>query len=89
MKSVTGPRFRKQFGALPPEVQARAKQAYYQWLSNPHHPGLHFSRVHPVQSIFSVRIGLHWRAVALIEDDLATWIWIGSHADYDKLLDSM
>ncbi len=89
MRSVTGPRFRKQFAALPTGVQERARLAYRQWVIDPRHPGLHFSRVHPTEPIFSVRIGMHWRAVALIENDLATWFWIGSHADYDRLLDSM
>ncbi len=89
MRSVTGPGFRKQFAALPSDVRSRAKSTYLRWKADPNHPGLHFSRVHPVEPIYSVRIGLHWRAVALIENDLATWFWIGSHSDYDRLLDSM
>lgn len=89
MRSVTGPRFRKQFGGLPAEVRIQAKVAYQRWKIDPFHPGLHFSRVHPTEPIYSVRIGIHWTAVALVEDNIATWIWIGSHSDYDRLLDSL
>lgn len=37
--------------------------------------------------LYSVRIGISYRALGLREDDdLIVWIWIGSHTDYDKLL---
>ena len=57
-------------------------------MSDPNHPSLKFRQVHPSEPIFSVRIGLHWRAIAVVENEVAIWFWIGSHSDYDKLLDS-
>jgi hypothetical protein len=33
-----------------------------------------------------VRVGLRYRALAVEADDGLLWFWIGSHADYDKLL---
>jgi hypothetical protein len=33
-----------------------------------------------------VRIGIGHRALALRETDHVCWFWIGSHADYDELL---
>jgi hypothetical protein len=38
--------------------------------------------------LWSARVGLHHRALAVqndADDDLL-WFWIGSHADYDKLI---
>jgi hypothetical protein len=43
-------------------------------------------RVHAIQPIYSVRIARGYRALGLRDGDLVTWFWIGSHADYDKLL---
>ena len=40
----------------------------------------------PGRAIFSVRIGINWRAVCIRSGDNALWYFIGSHADYDKLI---
>ena len=34
----------------------------------------------------STRVGLRYRALATEIDDGYLWFWIGSHADYDKLV---
>ncbi|AGY57550.1 hypothetical protein GKIL_1304 [Gloeobacter kilaueensis JS1] len=34
----------------------------------------------------SARIGLNYRALGLLEEDHIYWFWIGSHAEYDELL---
>ena len=54
VRSVTGPKFREQFAALPSDIQLRAKLAYYQRRENPHHPGLHFGRGHQIEPIESM-----------------------------------
>ncbi|BBO23759.1 MAG: hypothetical protein AMXMBFR19_19850 [Chthonomonadaceae bacterium] len=89
MKSVTTADFRKGFRALPADVRQQAKSAYRLWAADPKHPSLHFRRVHAVESVFSVRIGIHYRAVALVEGGVANWFWIGTHSDYDKLIRSL
>jgi hypothetical protein len=38
------------------------------------------------EPVYSARIGLHYRAVALVEGGEAVWFWIGSHAEYDQLM---
>ena len=86
MTSVTTEDFRKAFAALPEDVRRQAIDAYRLWLADSRHPSLRFRRVHPTQPIFSARIGLHYRAISLVENDTATWFWIGSHADYDRFL---
>ena len=89
MRSVTTGDFRKAFASLPKEIQGQARSAYRLWTEDIRHPSLHFRRVHETDPIFSVRIGLHWRAVALVEEGVANWFWIGSHSDYDKLIASI
>lgn len=71
---------------LPVTVRQQARKAYRLWRQNPQHPGLHFKPVHPVEPLYSVRVGRSWRALGLLEGDGIYWFWIGSHSDYDKLL---
>jgi hypothetical protein len=34
-------------------------------------------------------VGLGWRAVGVRDGDTMVWFWIGSHADYDRLLSEL
>jgi ribosomal protein S18 acetylase RimI-like enzyme len=86
MESRTTHQFRQQYRQLPVEVRRQARRAYHLWRRNPNHPGLQFKRVAEREPIYSARIGLHWRALAMVEEDTAIWWWIGSHAEYDALL---
>jgi hypothetical protein len=67
-------------------VQAQARLAYRRFRDDPFHPVLQFKQVHPSRPIYSARVGLGYRAVAVREGDAVIWFWIGSHADYDSLL---
>ena len=51
--------------------------------ADPHHPSLHFKKI---DRLWSVRVGAHYRALGLDNDDTVVWFWIGSHSDYDKLV---
>jgi hypothetical protein len=86
--SRTTPRFRAAFEALPGDVQNRVRHAYRLFLENPSHPSLRFKLVHPTRPIYSARIGLGYRALAVRQTDVLIWFWVGSHADYDVLLRS-
>ena len=93
MISRTTGRFWKHFDALPRDVQRQAVRSYVLWRANPHHPGLHFKCISEQHAAYSVRVGIHWRALAFRDhggsEDTYTWFWIGSHADYDRLLAGM
>jgi hypothetical protein len=39
-----------------------------------------------LENVYSVRIGLGYRALGILEGSVVTWFWIGSHADYDRLV---
>jgi hypothetical protein len=86
MKSFTTHDFRRLFASLPRHVQRQARQAYRLFRQDAAHPGLHFKRVHDVPPIFSARVGIGYRAVGVFDGDTMTWFWIGSHANYDRLL---
>jgi hypothetical protein len=80
------PRFWAAYRELPEPVREAARKAYRLFRDNPNHPSLQFKRIHARESIYSVRVTLGYRALALVENDDVTWFWIGSHADYDRLL---
>jgi hypothetical protein len=86
MKSHITARFRKAFQRLPGSVQQQARAAYRLFKQNPYHPGLRFKPVHPSRPIYSVRIGIDYRALGVRATEDIIWFWIGSHSDYDKLI---
>jgi hypothetical protein len=36
------------------------------------------------ENIYSVRIGIGYRALGVWKGDRILWFWIGSHAQYDR-----
>jgi hypothetical protein len=86
LKSRRTAPFRKAFDALPEPVREQARLAYRRFQENPNHPGLRFKRVHSSDPVYSVRVGIGYRAVGVLEDDVMVWFWIGSHAEYNGLL---
>jgi hypothetical protein len=86
MKSSVTNAFRKKLDQLPPSVQEQAAKAYALWSSDPYHNSLQFKRVSQRQPIYSVRVGLNYRSLGLLENDRIYWFWIGAHTEYDELL---
>jgi mRNA-degrading endonuclease RelE of RelBE toxin-antitoxin system len=85
MRSKITPEFRKLLRALPNDVREQAYAAYLQFKRDPYHPSLQFKELNKRKKLYSVRIGIKYRALRTREkDDLIVWGWIGSHADYDK-----
>ena len=73
------------FQSLPEHVQELAKKNFKLLKENRTHPSLHFKRVN---RFHSVRVGLHHRALGVDADGGVVWFWIGSHAEYDRLVGS-
>jgi mRNA-degrading endonuclease RelE of RelBE toxin-antitoxin system len=86
VRSRVTKQFRKLLEKLPPAVQDQADKAYALWQTDPYHPSLQFKRVSQRQAIYSVRVGIGYRAMGLLETNQIYWFWIGSHAEYDQLL---
>jgi hypothetical protein len=68
---------------LPAEVRRLADANFELLKSDPLHPSLHFKHV---GRYWSVRVGLHHRALAVEADDGVLWFWIGQHGEYDRLI---
>ncbi len=87
MISHTTERFRKLFAQLPRGIQKQAKEAYIRFEKDPYYPGLRFKQVHSKRPIYAVRISRDYRALGVRQGhDVIVWFWVGSHADYDKIL---
>jgi plasmid maintenance system killer protein len=86
IESRTTRQFWRLFKNLPADVQEVAKRAYRVFRDNPAYPGLHFKKLEGEDNIYSVRIGLEYRALAVLRGNRAVWYWIGGHAEYDRLI---
>jgi hypothetical protein len=86
VRSRGTPRFWAAYRELPADIRELARKAYGLFRENPSHPSLQFKRVHTAEPIYAVRVTLGYRALGLLEDDEIVWFWIGSHAEYDRLL---
>jgi hypothetical protein len=86
MNSVLTADFMACFAGLPEEVREKARRAYRLWRQNPSHPSLRFKPIQGHEDLYSVRVGRGWRALGRVEGSTVTWFWIGSHAEYDRLI---
>jgi hypothetical protein len=75
-------RFWERYAALSDDVRALADKSFEVLKSNPRHPSLHFKKL---GKFWSARVGLHHRALAIEVEGGMLWIWIGTHAEYDRL----
>jgi hypothetical protein len=69
---------------LPTDLQQQARAKYALWRREPFHPSLHFKELY--ENLWSVRVTLNCRALARRRGDLIVWFWIGTHAEYDRLI---
>ena len=83
MKHLASPRFWQQYRRLPEATQKLADKILELLKADPHHPSLHFKKI---GALWSVLVGAHYRALGLASGESIVWFWIGSHADYDKLI---
>ncbi len=88
MKSVQTVEYHELFAKLPPDVQKQARKANHLFDENPYHPSLHFKCINKEKSRYSVRVNKSYRAVGRKEGTTIFWYFIGTHADYDRILRS-
>jgi hypothetical protein len=75
LKHFASPEFWDAYGSLPNRTQRLADANFRRLRENPKHPSLHFKQAG------------RYRALAIRDGEDFIWFWIGSHADYDRLLD--
>jgi hypothetical protein len=76
-------RFWACYAALPEAVRILADREFALLKADPKHPSLHLKKV---GDFWSARVGLHYRALAIEVSDGLLWFWIGTHAEYDRLI---
>jgi mRNA-degrading endonuclease RelE of RelBE toxin-antitoxin system len=86
MRSHATRSFWRALERLPAHVRRQAREAYRRFEQDPYHRSLHFKLVGGGQPIYSARIGLHYRALGIMEGEEIVWFWIGSHTEYDQIL---
>ena len=80
--------FWTQYHALSPEIRARADKQFALLKKNPHHRSLQFKKLgeRRGQEIWSARVTLKYRALAIKRKHGYLWFWIGDHEAYDQLI---
>ncbi len=83
MKHFANPDFWTTYHALPATVRELADRNFELLKNDPRHPSLHLKKV---AHFWSVRVGISYRALATEVPEGLIWFWIGSHAEYDRLI---
>jgi hypothetical protein len=80
--------FWKEYQALPQEIRSRAGQKFSLLKADPQHPSLQFKKLgeRHGQEIWSARVTLNYRALAIKRTDGYLWFWIGGHDTYGSLI---
>jgi hypothetical protein len=85
LKHLTSPDFWESFDQLPTEIQQLARANYELLKNDPRHPSL---RLKKARGYWVARIGLHYRALGRDVEGGILWGWIGTHAEYDRIMSS-
>jgi len=79
----TTPGFWEHYRSLPADVRELADKSFTLLKGNPRHLSLQFKKV---GNLWSARVGLAHRALAIEDGEDFIWVWIGSHEDYDRMI---
>ena len=83
MTHFTTPEFWQYFDCLPEDVRRLAEKNFALLKQNPRHSSLHLKKA---GKFWTVRVGIHYRAVAKERSEGLNWFWIGHHSEYDRLI---
>jgi len=86
VRHFTLPRFWDHYDDLPEHIQELADRKFELLKSNPRHPSLRLKKIGNRKQLWSVRVELHYRALGREKPAGIVWFWIGTHAEYDRLL---
>jgi hypothetical protein len=73
------------YRSLSPDIRVRADKQFALLKDNPQHPSLQFKKIgdRGGQEIWSARVTLQYRALAIKLPDEYLWFWIGDHNVYE------
>jgi hypothetical protein len=80
--------FWKEYSALPPDIRDRADKQFALLKVNPRHPSVQFKKLteRAGRELWSARVTLKYRALAVKIDDDYLWFWIGEHDIYGAMI---
>ena len=79
MTIIQTERFKKDFVALPPDIQKRAMKQLAQFLNNPRHPSLHVKKMKGQPNIWEGRVTKEYRFTFTLEGERIILRRIGTH----------
>ena len=82
-QSKTLPEFWDCYNKLSENIQRRADKQFALFVENPRHPSV---QLKPVGEFWSARVTDAFRALAVREENIFTWFWIGPHDEYERIL---
>ena len=82
-QSKTLPTFWDRYNDLPGHIQRRANKQFSLFFVNPEHPSI---QLKPVGEFWSARVTAAYGALAIREENVLTWFWIGTHDEYKRLI---
>ncbi len=83
MRHFAAHSFWDNYERLPANIRKLADECYARLKSNPRHPSLHLKTI---GRYYSVRVGPHYRALAIEIPEGLLWFWIGTHDQYQRML---
>jgi len=83
MRHFASPSFWEKYEELPDSIQELADKNFELLKADPKHPSVHLKKA---GKYWSARVGIKYRALGVEIDEGTLWFWIGTHAEYDKLL---
>ncbi|SFC39796.1 ParE family toxin-like protein [Spirosoma endophyticum] len=86
MNHHTTTKFWKRYYSLSEAIQELADKNFDLLKADPLHPSLHFKEISGKDNLWAARVGDHFRALAIREDNELYWFWIGSHSEYDRII---
>lgn len=89
MKPFTVKSYWKSYKGLPKKIRRDADRKFDLWKKNPFHPSLNFKCVNTEYNIWSVRVTMDYRALAVRHEKSVIWYWIGDHNKYEQLLKAL
>jgi hypothetical protein len=76
-------RFWNEYNKLAPDIRSQADKQFELLKRDPRHPSLQLKKV---GKIWSVRVNLAFRALAVEDAEDFVWFWIGDHREYERLI---
>jgi hypothetical protein len=76
------------YRALAPDIRRRADKQFSFLRANAQHPSLQFKKIgeRQGQELWSARVSLNHRALAIKRPYGYLWFWIGDHETYETLI---